>query len=345
MYRVAVVSGDGIGPEITQATLRVLEATGLGFEWIEAPLGMAARRSLGSELPFESLETIRRLGVALKAPLVAERQSGGVAVRAPDGERRYPSVNNALRRELGAYVNLRPIRGWPISGRYADLDVVIAREITEDTYVGVERWADPETAEAVKRISRGASLRVARFAFEWARRHGRRKVTAVHKANVLHMTDGLFLECARQAARDYPEIEFDDRMVDAACYLLVKEPRLFDVVLAPNQYGDILSDLAAGLIGSLGLAPGANIGPGTAIFEASHGAAPDIAGKGVANPAGLILSGAMLLDHLGESAAAERLRRAIEAVLAAGRDLTPDLGGSATTEQFTSAVCRELASG
>jgi isocitrate dehydrogenase (NAD+) len=345
MYRAAVVSGDGIGPEITQATLRVLEATGLGFEWIEAPLGMAARRSLGSELPFESLETIRRLGVALKAPLVAERQSGGVAVRAPDGERRYPSVNNALRRELGAYVNLRPIRGWPISGRYADLDVVIAREITEDTYVGVERWADPETAEAVKRISRGASLRVARFAFEWARRHGRRKVTAVHKANVLHMTDGLFLECARQAARDYPEIEFDDRMVDAACYLLVKEPRLFDVVLAPNQYGDILSDLAAGLIGSLGLAPGANIGPGTAIFEASHGAAPDIAGKGVANPAGLILSGAMLLDHLGESAAAERLRRAIEAVLAAGRDLTPDLGGSATTEQFTSAVCRELASG
>jgi isocitrate dehydrogenase (NAD+) len=345
MYRVAVVSGDGIGPEITQATLRVLEATGLGFEWIEALLGMAARRSLGSELPFESLETIRRLGVALKAPLVAERQSGGVAVRAPDGERRYPSVNNALRRELGAYVNLRPIRGWPISGRYADLDVVIAREITEDTYVGVERWADPETAEAVKRISRGASLRVARFAFEWARRHGRRKVTAVHKANVLHMTDGLFLECARQAARDYPEIEFDDRMVDAACYLLVKEPRLFDVVLAPNQYGDILSDLAAGLIGSLGLAPGANIGPGTAIFEASHGAAPDIAGKGVANPAGLILSGAMLLDHLGESAAAERLRRAIETVLAAGRDLTPDLGGSATTEQFTSAVCRELASG
>ncbi len=345
MYRVAVISGDGIGPEITTATLRVLEATGVGFEWLETPVGTAARRQCGSELPWESVEAIRRAGVALKAPLIAERQSGGVVVRGPDGERRYPSVNNGLRRELGAFVNLRPVRGWPISGRYADLDLVIAREITEDTYVGLERWADPDTAEAVKRISRGASLRVARFAFEWARRHGRRKVTAVHKANVLHLTDGLFLECARLTARDYPEIEFDDRMIDAACYLLVKQPRLFDVLVAPNQYGDIISDLAAGLIGSLGLAPGANIGPETAIFEASHGAAPDIAGKGVANPAGLILSGAMLLDFLGETAAAERIRRALAAVLDAGRELTPDLGGSATTDQFARAICRELASG
>lgn len=343
MYRVAVVSGDGIGPEITQATLRVLEATGLGFDWLETPLGVAALERCGSELPWESLEAIRSAGVALKAPLIAERQTGGVVVRAPDGERRYPSVNNGLRRELGAYVNLRPVRGWPISGRYADLDLVIAREITEDTYAGIERWADADTAEAIKRISRTASLRVARFAFEWARRHGRRKVTAVHKANVLHLTDGLFLECARLVARDYPDIEFDDRMVDAACYLLVKEPRRFDVLVTPNQYGDIISDLAAGLIGSLGLAPGANIGPEAAIFEASHGAAPDIAGKGVANPAGLILSGAMLLDYLGETAAAERLRRAVDAVLAAGRELTPDLGGAATTEEFTRAICRELA--
>lgn len=344
MYRVAVVSGDGIGPEITQATLRVLEATGLGFEWVEAPLGAEARRRFGSELPWESLEAIRRAGVALKAPLIAERQSGGVVVRGPEGERRYPSVNNGLRRELGAFVNLRPVRGWPISGRYAGLDIVIAREITEDTYVGVERWADPDTAEAIKRISRAASFRVARFAFDWARRHGRRKVTAVHKANVLHLTDGLFLESARLVARGYPEIAFDDQMVDAACYLLVKDPGRFDVLLAPNQYGDIISDLAAGLIGSLGLAPGANIGPEAAIFEASHGAAPDIAGKGVANPAGLILSGAMLLDSLGEAGAAERVRRAVAAVLAVGRELTPDLGGAATTEEFTRAVCRELAS-
>lgn len=344
MYRVAVISGDGIGPEITKATLTVLEATGLGFEWLETPLGVAALARYGSELPWESLEAIRDAGVALKAPLIAERQTGGVVVQAPDGERRYPSVNNGLRRELGAYVNLRPVRGWPISGRYADLDLVIAREITEDTYTGLERWAAPDTAEAIKRISRGASLRVARFAFEWARRHGRRKVTVVHKANVLHLTDGLFLECARLVARDYPEIEFDDRMVDAACYLLVKEPRRFDVLVAPNQYGDIISDLAAGLIGSLGLAPGANIGAEAAIFEASHGAAPDIAGKGVANPAGLILSGAMLLDYLGETAAAERVRRAVGAVLAAGRELTPDLGGEATTEEFTRAICRQLAS-
>jgi isocitrate dehydrogenase (NAD+) len=258
--------------------------------------------------------------------------------------RHYPSVNNALRRELGAYANLRPVRGYAgVSGAYDGLDLVIVREVTEDLYLGLERQVDADTAEAVKRITRPASRRIARFACDYAVRHGRRTVTAVHKANVLHRTDGLFLESVRAVAADYPGLRFDDRMVDAACYHLVKVPGQFDVLVLPNQYGDILSDLAAGLVGSLGLAPGGNFGPDVAVFEAAHGAAPDIAGRGIANPLGLILSGALLLDHLGESAAAARVRRGVELVLAEGRWLTPDLGGRATTAELTRAVCDRLA--
>jgi isocitrate dehydrogenase (NAD+) len=342
VHRVAIIRGDGIGPEISAATQRVLEATGLGFDWVDAPMGCDGMERAGAALPVESLDTVRALGVAIKAPLVAERLSGGVEVEG----RHYPSVNNGLRRELGAYANLRPIRGWAgVSGAYRDFDVVIVREVTEDIYIGIERQVDADTGEAIKRITRPASRRITEFACDYALRHGRRRVTAIHKANVLHRTDGLFLETARATAANYPQLAFHDQMVDAACYLLVKQPVSFDVMLLPNQYGDILSDLAAGLVGSLGLAPGANFGPGTAVFEASHGAAPDIAGKGIANPIGLILSGAMLLDHLGETDAAERVRRGVGAVLREGRRLTPDLGGSGRTESLTDAICREVAGG
>jgi isocitrate dehydrogenase (NAD+) len=323
--KVALIRGDGIGPEITAAAQQVLDAAGVAIDWVEAPMG----HSLG--LPLESLETVRRLGLALKGPLIAERCSGGITVE----DRHYPSINNGLRRELGAYANLRPVRGGP-------MDLVIVREITEDLYLGEERWLDPDTAVAVKRITRQASRRVARFACEYAVARSRRRITAVHKANVLHLTDGLFLESARWVAAQYPNLTFEDLMVDATCYYLVKQPQRFDVLVLPNQYGDILSDLAAGVAGSLGLAPGANIGPGVAVFEAAHGAAPDIAGQDRANPIGLILSGALLLDHAGLTPAAERIRAAVDRVLATGQVLTPDLGGTAGCRELTRAICEEL---
>jgi isocitrate dehydrogenase (NAD+) len=248
-----------------------------------------------------------------------------------------------LRRELGTFANLRPIRGWPgVSGSYESLDIVIVREVTEDLYCGLERRLDDDTAEATKRITRSATRRVAHFACDHAVAAGRERLTAVHKANVLHLTDGLFLETARSVSQQYPMLTFDDQMIDAACYRLVKTPEQFDVLVLPNQYGDIFSDLAAGLVGSLGLAPGANIGSDAALFEATHGAAPDLAGKGQANPVALILSGALLLDHLGERAAAERIRRGVGAALADGKSLTPDLGGSASTADLTDSICRQI---
>ena len=346
MRPVAIIRGDGIGPEITAATQRVLEATGLRFDWVDTPMGMDGRERRGADLPVESLDQVKEIGIAIKAPLLAERLSGGVTVTGDRDVRRYPSVNNGLRRELGAYVNLRPIQGWEgVSGAYDGLDIVIAREVTEDTYIGIERQVGADTAEAIKRITRGASRAVTQYACEYAVRHHRRKITAVHKANVLHLTDGLFLSTAREVTGEFPGLLFDDRMVDATCYLLVKTPEMFDVMVTPNQYGDIISDLVAGLVGSLGLAPGANIGPGTAVFEASHGAAPDIAGKGLANPIGLVLSGAMLLDHIDEPEAAGRVRRAVSRVLASGTTLTPDLGGTASTDALTDAICREVSDG
>lgn len=339
-HRIAVASGDGIGPELTEATQRVLEAAGASIEWVETPVGKAALAQCGEELPWDSLEKMRRLGVVLKGPLVAERLSGGAQVRAPEAVRIHPSVNNGLRRELDVYCNLRPVRGFaPVSGRHSSMDLVIVREVTEDVYSGIERVVNEDCAEAVKRITAQASRRIARFAFDFAVKAGRRRVTAIHKANVLHKTDGLFLRCVREVGAGYPAIECDDRMVDAACNFMVRDPAAFDVMVLPNQYGDILSDLAAGLAGSLGLAPGANFGDSVAMFEAAHGAAPDIAGKGLANPISLILSGALMLDHLGESEAAERVRLAVELVLGEARVLTADLGGTATTRQVTEAIC------
>lgn len=343
MHDVAIIRGDGIGPEISDAAQSVLEASGAEIRWHDAPAGMAAMPRFQTALPWSSLEIMHRLGVVLKAPLIAERCSGGVTVEADGETRHHPSVNNALRRELSLFVNVRPVRGvGRLSGRYASLDAVIMREVTEDMYCGIERQVDDDTAEAVKRITGRASRRIARFSCDYAMRFGRGKITAIHKANVLHLTDGLFLKSVRSVVEGYPGLEFDEQAIDAACYLLVKKPEMFDVMVLPNQYGDIISDLAAGLAGSLGLAPGANIGERCAMFEAAHGAAPDIAGQGAANPIGLILSGALLLDHIGEGAAARRVRAGVSEVLSDGRFLTPDLGGSCTTAALAQAICAAM---
>lgn len=339
--RVAVVPGNGIGPEITAAARQVLEATGLRFDWEPVAIGEEAMARHGHPLPPESVRRLREIGLVLKGPLIVEKLRGRIVCPQSDGsEQVYPSLNNALRRELRLFVNPRPIRGLgPISGRWADLDLVIMREVTEDVYAGLERQVDEGRAEAIKLTTRAAALRVARYSFEFARRNRRRRVTCVHKANVLGLTDGLFLRCCREVALEYPEIECDDCMVDAAAYALAKTPGRFDVIVTSNQYGDILSDLAAGLVGSLGLAPGANIGEAGAMFEASHGAAPDIAGRGVANPIALILSGALLLRHVGARAEAERVETAVREVVTAGEVLTPDLGGRAGTAELTAALC------
>jgi len=340
MHEVALIPGDGIGPEIVEAAQRVVEAAGVAIRWRDVQAGEAARARTGEPLPASTLALIRRLGVALKAPLVAGRRTGGVTVADENGSRRYPSINSALRRELGLFVNVRPVRGFAsLSGRYAAIDVIILREITEDIYIGEEREPAPGCAEAIKRITREASERLARFACQYAIERGRRRITAVHKANVLHLTDGLFLETVRRVVESRPPLAFSEEAIDAACYLLVKEPGRFEILACPNQYGDILSDLAAGLAGSLGLAPGANLGAEVAVFEPVHGAAPDIAGRGLANPVAMVLSAAMLLEHLGEQPAAARIRRAVGAVIASGRHLTPDLGGSATTGELTAALC------
>jgi isocitrate dehydrogenase (NAD+) len=340
MHSAALITGDGIGPEICEAAQRVVDAAGVSIDWRPAPMGLEAQGALGVPIPVSSLRTVRQCGVALKGPMIADRCSGGVVVE-DDGEiRRHASINNGIRRELGAYANLRPVRGFPgVSGAYENLDIVIVRELTEDMYAGLETSVDDDTAEAVKRITRAASERVTRFACEYARRTGRRRVTAVHKANVLHLTDGLFLASARRVAAEYSSLEFNDQMVDAACYLLIKSFAQFEVLVMPNQYGDILSDMTAGLAGSLGLAPGVNIGPEAALFEAAHGAAPDIAGKGIANPIAMMLSGALMLEHLGEAEAAERIRNGVARVLAARERLTPDLGGASGSAALTAAIC------
>ncbi len=334
MDTVALIKGDGIGPEVVEATLRVLEASGSRLDYREVLAGEQARARVGVELPIETIREIRELGVALKAPLHAARMSGGVSVVENGTVRRHPSVNNGLRRELGLFVNVRPVKGWAVA-----MDLVIMREITEDMYAGLERRIDEQTAEAVKRITAGATSRLARYACEYALRMGRRRIMAVHKANVLHLTDGLFLETVRETVAHYPSLLFEEMAIDAACYNMVKRPGMFDVLVLPNQYGDIISDLAAGVAGSLGLAPGANIGPEAAVFEAAHGAAPDIAGRNVANPIGLILSAAMMLDHLGRQDAARRVREGVDLLLTRPEHLTPDLGGMAGTRELAGALC------
>jgi isocitrate dehydrogenase (NAD+) len=328
--RVSLIEGDGIGPEITAATLRALEGAGARIDWERVPAGLKAIETDKDPLPQRSIESITHNRLALKGPL--STPSGGG----------FRSVNVALRQHFDLYANVRPaatLVGVP--SRFSDVDIVIVRENTEDLYAGIEHYIDPRrtAAESIAVITRFGSERVVRFAFELARRQGRKKVTLVHKANILKMSNGLFLDVGREVASRYTDIAFDDMIVDATAMRMVVNPKLFDVVVTTNLFGDILSDLTAGLVGGLGVAPAANIGENDcAIFEAVHGTAPDIVGKGIANPTGLMLSAAMLLEHIGQTVPAERLRRGVRAALASDQTRTRDLGGEANTDRFTSAV-------
>jgi isocitrate dehydrogenase (NAD+) len=333
-HRVTLIPGDGIGPELAEASRRVLDATGIAFEWEVVDAGEAVMAEYGTPLPAHVLESVRRNKVALKGPITT-----------PVGEG-FRSVNVTLRQELGLYANLRPARSIKgLETRYDDVDLVIVRENTEDLYAGIEHMVGPDAAESIKIITRAASERIARFAFDYAVANGRRKVTAVHKANIMKLSDGLFLESCRTVAADYEgKVEFEDRIVDNMCMQLVQKPDAYDVLVLPNLYGDIVSDLAAGLVGGLGVAPGANIGEDGAVFEPVHGSAPKYAGQNKANPTALILSGALMLRHLGHTDAAARVEGAIRAVIAEGRTTTSDLGGTAGTSQFADAVIDRLGS-
>ena len=331
-----LIAGDGIGPEITQVTLQVLDALGVAFDWDEQYGGMSAVEQAGTPLPDATVDSIRRTGLALKGPLTTPVGDG------------YRSVNVALRQEFELYANVRPVKSIVPGGRYADVDLVIIRENTEGMYVGFDRTFkvgnDPKAlAQATSVMTRDGCRRIVRYAFEYARRHDRRKVTVVHKANILKATSGLFLETARMIATEYEgQIASDEKIVDNAAMQLVINPAQFDVIVTTNLFGDILSDEASGLVGGLGLAPGANIGEHAAIFEAVHGSAPDIAGQGIANPSAQLLAAAMMLDHVGEIGAASRLRRALETAIVKDNVRTKDLGGSASTAEFARAVARRL---
>jgi isocitrate dehydrogenase (NAD+) len=331
-HRVTLIPGDGIGPELAEATRRVLDATGIAFEWEVVEAGEATIATQGTPLPENVLESIRRNKIALKGPITTPVGSG------------FRSVNVGLRQALHLYANLRPARSMVgVQSRYADVDLVIVRENTEDLYAGIEHMVGPDAAESIKIITRSASERIARFAFEYAVANGRRKVTAVHKANIMKLSDGLFLEACTTVAGEYAgRVEFEDRIVDNMCMQLVQKPDLYDVMVLPNLYGDIVSDLAAGLVGGLGVAPGANIGEDGAVFEPVHGSAPKYAGLNKANPTALILSGALMLRHLGYADVGERVEGAVRSVIAEGRTVTSDLGGNAGTREFADAVIDQL---
>ncbi|MEN9791332.1 MAG: isocitrate dehydrogenase [Gemmatimonadota bacterium] len=333
---VTLIPGDGIGPDITDATLRLLEAAGAPLTWDRQVAGMAAVKAHGDPLPEATLESIRRTTLALKGPLETPVGKG------------FRSINVALRKEFDLYANLRPAKSVLPGNRFQDVDVILVRENTEGLYVGIENYVkvgdDPHAiAQSVAVVTRAGAERIVRYAFEHAVRHGRKRVTLVHKANILKYSQGLFLETGRKVAAEYEgRIAFDDKIVDACAMELVMRPERFDVIVTTNLFGDILSDLTSGLVGGLGLTPGANIGETVAIFEAVHGTAPDIAGQGIANPTAVMLAGCQLLDHIGEEARATRIRTAIEATLREGRTVTRDVGGTATTAQYTDAVIAKL---
>jgi isocitrate dehydrogenase (NAD+) len=330
-YPVTLIPGDGTGPELAAALETVIAASGVAVEWERHDAGAAVLERRGTPLPDEVVESVRATRVAIKGPITTPVGSG------------FRSVNVALRVALDLYACLRPARSLVgVPSRFAGIDLVVVRENTEDLYAGVEHQVTPDAAESIKIITRRASERVARFAFDYARAHGRRRVTAVHKANIMKLTDGLFLRVAGEVAAEYPDIAFDDRIVDNLCQQLVMAPERFDVLLCPNLYGDIVSDLCAGLIGGPGVAPGANIGAECAVFEAVHGSGPDIAGQDIVNPTAFLLSGALMLEHLGEGAAAGRVSDAVAAVIAEGRQVTRDLGGTAGTQEFARAVAARL---
>src|SRR5215203_2056366 len=328
---ITLIPGDGIGPEIVAATVRILEASGVEIEWETHIIGAQALEKFGTTIPDTTIESIKRNRVALKGPLTTPIGKG------------FTSVNVGLRKALDLYANVRPVKALPnVPCRYPELDLVVMRENTEDLYAGLEHVVVPGVVESIKIITEKASTRIARYSFEFARANGRKKVTAVHKANIMKLSDGLFLECFYNVAKDYPEIEADDKIIDNCCMQLVMRPEQFDIMVMENLYGDIVSDLCAGLIGGLGLAPGANIGELGAVFEAVHGSAPDIAGQGIANPTALMLSAIQMLRYIGERDAADRFETALFAVFNEGRSLTKDLGGTARTNEFARAIVEKM---
>jgi isocitrate dehydrogenase (NAD+) len=331
-HTLTLIPGDGIGPEVSASVTSVLDAAGASIEWDRQDAGATAFEKTGHTLPQELLDSVTRNKVALKAPCGT-----------PIGEG-FTSVNVGLRKALDLYANLRPVKNIPgVAARWSNVDLIIVRENTEDLYSGLEHVIIPGVVESLKIITTAASTRIAEFAFQYAMRNGRKKVTSVHKANIMKLGDGLFLDSTRTVAKQFPNVTYDERIVDAACMHLVMRPEQFDVMVLPNLYGDIVSDLCAGLVGGLGVVPGANLGTDVAVFEAVHGTAPDIAGQDVANPTALLLSAVMMLRHIGEDAIASRVMGALERVLTDGKVRTRDLGGTASTTEFTRALCDAVA--
>lgn len=326
-YRITLIPGDGIGPEVTAAAQSVLDATGVKFEWQTHLAGQTALDKLGCPLPAETLAAVQSSNATLKGPTATPSGTG------------FRSVNVELRQKLHLYANFRPARSMPgVHSRYEDVDLIVIRENTEGLYSGLEHEVVPGVVESLRVVTEKASERIARFAFETAVRQSRKRVTCVHKANILKLSDGLFLRTCGRVAESFPQIAFDDSIIDAAAMKLVLNPHSFDVMVMENLFGDIVSDLTAGLVGGLGLAPSANVGDSIAVFEAVHGSAPDIAGKGIANPTALILSGVLMLRYLGEPAAADRIETSVRKVFIEGKVRTGDLGGAATTDEFASAI-------
>src|SRR3954452_20818991 len=331
MHAITLIPGDGIGPEVAASVVHIIEAAGAEIKWETHYAGAQALEKFGDTLPKELLESIKRNRVALKGPITTPVGKG------------FTSVNVGLRKALDLYANLRPVRALPnVPSRYPELDLVVVRENTEDLYSGIEHVVVPGVVESIKVITEKASTRIARFAFDYARREGRKKVTAVHKANIMKLSDGLFLDCFRRVSTDFPEIEADDKIVDNACMQLVMRPEQFDIMLLENLYGDIVSDLCAGLIGGLGLVPGANIGERGAVFEAVHGSAPDIAGQGIANPTALLQSGILMLRYLGQREPADKIEAAMLKVYSEGAVRTRDIGGTAKPAEFADAIIQKM---
>jgi isocitrate dehydrogenase (NAD+) len=330
-HTITLIPGDGIGPEVTDAVVRILDAAGVSIEWDTQTAGIVAFERTGQALPVELIDSIRRNKVALKGPVTTPIGQG------------FTSVNVGLRKTLDLYSNLRPVWNLPgVPARFQGVDLVIVRENTEDLYAGLEHEVVPGVVESLKIITERASTRIAQFAFNYAKRHGRKRVTAIHKANIMKLSDGLFIDSCRRVAREFADITYDERIVDAACMHLVMNPGQFDVLVLPNLYGDIVSDLCAGLVGGLGVVGAANLGLEFAVFEAVHGSAPDIAGKSLANPTALLLSAVLMLRHIDEKDAADRTMQALGSVLTAGVVRTRDLGGSSSTREFADAVCKAL---
>jgi isocitrate dehydrogenase (NAD+) len=330
-HTVTLIPGDGTGPELAQALETVIAATGVAVEWDRQDAGLDVMAQYGTPLPEHVLASVRRNRVAIKGPITTPVGTG------------FRSVNVALRKELDLYACLRPAKSLVgVKSRFADIDLVVVRENTEDLYAGIEHMVGDDAAESIKIITRKATERIVHFAFSYAREHGRRKVTAVHKANIMKCTDGLFLRVAGEVAEGYPDVEFEDRIVDNMCMQLVQKPELYDVLVLPNLYGDIVSDLCAGLVGGLGVAPGANIGAEAAVFEPVHGSAPKYAGQDKVDPTAILRSGVLMLDHMGEDAAARRMEAAIAAVIAEGREVTYDLGGNAGTQAMAAAIAARI---